>query len=134
MRLTSFSPTSVYPSLNLHRYVYLVRAVQNGVHAFDHRLLQPGLYVPAACSASHSTTTSSWQTSTGTAPGHSFLRSHSKASASFRPSAPVPWTGALRRSVSLSTSMRRLPDSVRVSVSPLCQARRSLSCHLLRLG
>ena len=45
MRLTSFSPTSGYPGLNLHRYVYLIRAVQNGVHAFDHRPFQPSLCV-----------------------------------------------------------------------------------------
>src|ERR671916_3167117 len=41
--LTSFSPTSGYPSLDLDRHVYLVRAVHDGVHAFDHHLLQPGL-------------------------------------------------------------------------------------------
>ncbi len=45
MRLTSFSPTSGYPSLDLYRYVYLVRAVQNCLHPFDHRLLQPSLCV-----------------------------------------------------------------------------------------
>jgi hypothetical protein len=39
MRLTSFSPTSDYPSFYLYWYVYLVYAVQNGVHPFDHRLL-----------------------------------------------------------------------------------------------
>ena len=47
----------------------------------------------------------------GTAPGHSPLRSHSRASASFRPSAPVPWTGALRRSVSLSTPCGACPSA-----------------------
>ena len=45
MKLTSFSPTRGYPGLNLHRYVYLIRAVQNCVHPFDHRLLQPGLCI-----------------------------------------------------------------------------------------
>src|SRR5215204_3326309 len=43
--LTSFSPTRRYPSLDLYRYVYLIRAVQNGIHPFDHRLLQPVLHV-----------------------------------------------------------------------------------------
>src|SRR5215217_2672198 len=43
--LTSFSPTRRYPSLDLYRYVYLIRAVQDCFHPFDHRLLQPGLYV-----------------------------------------------------------------------------------------
>jgi hypothetical protein len=41
--LPSFSPTSGYPSLDLYRYAYLIRAVQNCLHPFDHRLLQPGL-------------------------------------------------------------------------------------------
>src|SRR5215216_1219609 len=44
-RLASFFPTSGYPSLDLYRYVYLVRAVQNCLHPFDHRLLQPSLCV-----------------------------------------------------------------------------------------
>jgi len=43
MRLTSFSPTSGYPSLDLYRYVYLIRTVYDGIHSFDHRLLQPAL-------------------------------------------------------------------------------------------
>jgi len=43
MRLISFSPTPGYPSLNLHRYVYLVRAVQNCLHPFYHRSLEPVL-------------------------------------------------------------------------------------------
>jgi hypothetical protein len=43
--LTSFSPTSGYPGLDLYRYLYLVCAVQDYVHSFDHRLLQPGLCV-----------------------------------------------------------------------------------------
>ena len=41
----SFSPTCGYPSLYLYRCVYLVRVVQDYIHPFDHRLLQPGLYV-----------------------------------------------------------------------------------------
>ena len=44
MGLTS-SPTPGYPGLDLYRYVSLIRAVHNGVHAVDHRLLQPDLYV-----------------------------------------------------------------------------------------
>jgi len=131
MRLTSFSPTSVYPSLYLDRYVYPVCAVYNGVHPFDHRSFQPGLCVCGSfCVALDGY--SSWQTRTGVAPGHSPLRSHRRASASFRLSAADPWTGALRRSVSFSTFMRRLPVSVRVSVSPWSQARLSRSCHLFR--
>jgi hypothetical protein len=43
MRLTSFSPTSVYPSLDLYRHLCLARAVYNGVHPVNHRLLQPAL-------------------------------------------------------------------------------------------
>src|SRR5918995_2104526 len=43
MSLASFSPTPGYPSLDLHRYGYLSRAVQDYVHPFDHRLLQPDL-------------------------------------------------------------------------------------------
>jgi hypothetical protein len=39
----TFSPTSGYPSPDLYRCVYFVRAVNNGVHTFDHRLLQPAL-------------------------------------------------------------------------------------------
>jgi hypothetical protein len=45
MRLTSFSPTSDYPSLDLYRHVYPVFAIQNSVHAFDHRPFQPSLCV-----------------------------------------------------------------------------------------
>ena len=41
--LPSFSPTSGYPGLDLYRYAYLIRAVQNCLHPFDHRILQPGL-------------------------------------------------------------------------------------------
>jgi hypothetical protein len=41
----SFSLTCGYPSLYLYRCVYLVRVVQDYIHPFDHRLLQPGLYV-----------------------------------------------------------------------------------------
>jgi hypothetical protein len=41
-RLTSFSPTSGYSTLDLYWYVSLIHAVHNGVHTFDHRLLQPG--------------------------------------------------------------------------------------------
>jgi hypothetical protein len=44
-RLASFIPTSDCPSLYLYRCVYLVRVVQDYIHPFDHRLLQPGLYV-----------------------------------------------------------------------------------------
>jgi hypothetical protein len=36
MTLTSFSPTSGYPGLDLYLYVYLVRAVQNGVPCLEH--------------------------------------------------------------------------------------------------
>jgi hypothetical protein len=62
-------------------------------------------FAASACSTSHSATISSWQTSIGTALGHSSLRSHRSASASFKPSVPVPWTaGLLRRTVSLSTT------------------------------
>jgi len=64
-------------------------------------------------------------------PGRSPLRSHRRTSASFRPSAPVPWTGAFSRSVSFWTFVRRLPISVRVSVLPRIQARLASSCHLL---
>jgi hypothetical protein len=45
MRLTSFFPTSAYPSLDLYWYTYPIRAIHNGVHPFDHRFLQPGLCV-----------------------------------------------------------------------------------------
>jgi hypothetical protein len=45
MRLTLFSPTSGYPSLHVYRYVYLVCAVQNCCYTFEHRSLQPRLYV-----------------------------------------------------------------------------------------
>ena len=45
MGLTSISPTSGYPGLDLYGYVYLVRTVQNCLYPFGHRLLQPGLYV-----------------------------------------------------------------------------------------
>jgi hypothetical protein len=48
----------------------------------------------------------------------------------FRPSAPRPWTGALRRSAGCSTFVRRLPVNVRLSVSPRCLARLPSSCHL----
>ena len=41
--LPSFSPTPGYPSFDLHRHVALVRAVQDGLPPFDHRLLQPFL-------------------------------------------------------------------------------------------
>jgi hypothetical protein len=41
--LPSFSPTSGYPGLDLYRYAYLIRAVQNCLHPFDHRILRPGL-------------------------------------------------------------------------------------------
>jgi hypothetical protein len=41
--LTSVSPTSGYPTLDFYRYMYLVRAVHDGIHPFDHRLLQPAL-------------------------------------------------------------------------------------------
>jgi hypothetical protein len=44
-RLAYFTPTSDYPSFDLYRYVYLVRAIHDGVHPLNHRLLQPGLYV-----------------------------------------------------------------------------------------
>jgi Domain of unknown function (DUF2382) len=44
-RLASFTPTSDYPSFDLYRYVYLVRAIHDGVHPLNHRLLQPGLYI-----------------------------------------------------------------------------------------
>jgi hypothetical protein len=44
MRLNSISPPSGYPSLNLYWYVYLTCAVRDGIHLFDHRLLQPSLY------------------------------------------------------------------------------------------
>jgi hypothetical protein len=37
--LPSFSPTPGYPSLDLYRYVYLICAVQDYLHPFDHRLL-----------------------------------------------------------------------------------------------
>jgi hypothetical protein len=37
------SPTLGYPSLDPYRHVCLGCAVQNGIHAFDHRLLQPAL-------------------------------------------------------------------------------------------
>src|SRR5215217_1622502 len=133
MGLTSISSTSHHPSLDLYRHTCLACTVHYGVHPFDHGLLQLSL-CDRRCSASHSTTTSSWQTRTGTTPGHSSLRSHSKASASFRPSAPVPWTGLFRRSVSLSMFLRHLPVSVRVFVSPRNQARRSHSCHLFSPG
>jgi hypothetical protein len=43
IRFTYFSPTSGYPSLNLNRYVSLVRAVHYSVHHFDHRSFQPSL-------------------------------------------------------------------------------------------
>jgi hypothetical protein len=32
-----------YPSLYLYQYVYLVQAMQDRLHPFDHCLLQPGL-------------------------------------------------------------------------------------------
>ena len=41
--LPSFSPTSSYSGFDLYRY--LVRAVCDGVHPFDHRLLQPDRYI-----------------------------------------------------------------------------------------
>src|ERR671916_2620070 len=62
----------------------------------------------STCFAAHSTTIS-WQARTCPAPGHSSLCSHRSASASFRPAAPVPWTGLFRQSFSLCTSVRRLP-------------------------
>jgi hypothetical protein len=45
MGLTSLSQTSGYPGLGFYRCVYLVRVVQNCFHTFDHRLLQPDLYL-----------------------------------------------------------------------------------------
>jgi len=39
----SFTPTSGYPGFDLYRHVYLVCAVQNCLHPFDHRLFKPGL-------------------------------------------------------------------------------------------
>jgi hypothetical protein len=41
--LPSFSPTPGYPSCDLDRHEWLAGAVQNCLHPFDHRLLQPGL-------------------------------------------------------------------------------------------
>src|SRR5215203_4798523 len=41
MGLTLLSPTAGFPSRDPDRYVYLIRVVQNLVHPFDHRLLQP---------------------------------------------------------------------------------------------
>jgi hypothetical protein len=38
-------PSPVYPSLYFYCYVYVIRAVQNGVHAFHHCLFQPNLRV-----------------------------------------------------------------------------------------
>src|SRR5215207_11496396 len=43
--LTSFSPTSGYPSLDLYRHVYFIHTPQNRLHPFNHRILQPGSYV-----------------------------------------------------------------------------------------
>jgi hypothetical protein len=43
--LPPFSPTSSYSGFDLYLYLYLVPAVRDGVHPFDHRLLQPDLYV-----------------------------------------------------------------------------------------
>src|SRR5215204_5581551 len=43
MWLTSVSPTSSYPGFDLDRYARPTRAVHNGVHTFNHRLLQPAL-------------------------------------------------------------------------------------------
>jgi hypothetical protein len=45
MRLTSFSPTSSDPGVDLYRHAGLLRAVQNCLHPFDHRPFYPGLYV-----------------------------------------------------------------------------------------
>ena len=45
MGLISFFPTSGYLTLDLYWYVSLIHAVQNGVHAFDHRLFQANLCV-----------------------------------------------------------------------------------------
>jgi hypothetical protein len=46
--LTSVSPTSGYPTIDLYRYVHFIHAVHDGIHPFDHRLLQPGLCVHRA--------------------------------------------------------------------------------------
>jgi hypothetical protein len=44
-RLASFTPTTGYPSVDLYQNGCIARAVHNGVHSFDHRLLQPRLCV-----------------------------------------------------------------------------------------
>jgi hypothetical protein len=77
-RLASFTPTTGYPSVDHYQNGCIARAVQNGLHPFDHRLLQPGLYVRSFFT-SHSTTASSWHTSTGMASGQPSLRSYSRA-------------------------------------------------------
>jgi hypothetical protein len=43
MRLTSFSPTPGYPGFDLYRNGCRACAIHNGVHPFDHGLLQPSL-------------------------------------------------------------------------------------------
>src|SRR5829696_5792799 len=76
--LPSFSPTPGYPSFDLHRHVALVCAVQDGLPPFDHRLLQPGLYVHRLLDVTLDDT-SSWHTSTRTVPGSLSLRVHRRA-------------------------------------------------------
>ena len=75
--LPSFSPTSGNPSLDLDWHTCLACAVHNGIHppiiAFSNQV-----FASAACSAAHSTTASSWQTSTGMALGHWSRRSHER--------------------------------------------------------
>jgi hypothetical protein len=44
-RLTSYSPTSGYRGFDPCRHDHFLFTVQNGVHPFGHRFLQPGHYV-----------------------------------------------------------------------------------------
>src|SRR5215203_7088468 len=43
--LPTVSPTHGYPSLDLDRHGCPTRAINDGVHPFDHHPLQPSLYV-----------------------------------------------------------------------------------------
>jgi hypothetical protein len=45
MMLTSLSPSSSYPDLDLDRHVCHSSAVQNGIHSFDHPSFQPRLCI-----------------------------------------------------------------------------------------
>src|SRR5215216_4750938 len=103
--LPSFSLTSDYPSLYLGRHTcppaLFITASIPSIIAFSSQV-----FTSAAYSALHSTTISSWQTTTGTAPEHSFLHSQRRASPDFRPSTAT--SSMVRHTMGVLTPLRAL--------------------------